>query len=291
MSELELLSPLSPAEESKWLKAVSCLDNWWSARHEAAEWLRVIRDEKLYRSRYKTFEDFAQEYFGIGRAQAYRILEFGEIANEMASNSVSPMGDISGEPQKPESEDAPDWLPKDADQDPKPAPKINERQARELAKAPPGTRKAVFEKVAAQGPVTAKAIAKAVTEAKQPRPLDCIGREVPDDALPYWNRQPEVEEKMRVISQMKSFVKKQIENDDPIYGLAVKQELEMALTRVYYQLKSCRPYAVCYVCQGHPGKPGQTQCTVCHTMGIINERQWDNAPQEIRDMIMKGVKK
>lgn len=51
--------------------------------------LLAIRDKRLYREQYGTFEEYCRGRWGLGRAHAYRLIEGASvIAN------LSPMGDI-----------------------------------------------------------------------------------------------------------------------------------------------------------------------------------------------------
>lgn len=95
------------------------------------EALKQIRDQKLYREKWKTFESYCSDRFDFKRSYAHRLIEAVEV-------KMLPMGN-----------------------------KIkNERQAREVAKAPPKQRNAVVkaaEKIAKETgkTMTAKAIAEA----------------------------------------------------------------------------------------------------------------------------------
>lgn len=60
-----------------------------------AEELRIIRDEKLYLAEHHTFEGFCEAEFGIGRSQAYRLIDGAKIAI-----SLSPRGDIAPTTEK-----------------------------------------------------------------------------------------------------------------------------------------------------------------------------------------------
>jgi site-specific DNA-methyltransferase (adenine-specific) len=56
--------------------------------------LREIRDGRLYRETYSTFERYLDERWGMGRAHGYRLIEGARVAE-----LVSPMGDIPNERQ------------------------------------------------------------------------------------------------------------------------------------------------------------------------------------------------
>lgn len=51
--------------------------------------LLAVRDRRLYRAEYATFEDYCQSGWGLQRAHAYRLMEAAEVVER-----VSPMGDI-----------------------------------------------------------------------------------------------------------------------------------------------------------------------------------------------------
>jgi hypothetical protein len=78
--------------------------------------LKEIRDRKLYREHYSSFEHYCMARFNIKRAHGYRLIE--QSAAILALQDSAPVGDI-------------------------PLP-TNERQARELSQAPPEMRLAVM---------------------------------------------------------------------------------------------------------------------------------------------------
>jgi hypothetical protein len=108
---------------------------------EVGNALIEVRDARLYRAENATFEEWCQAQFGIGRAQAYRLIDASAIAGVL-----SPNGDIPA----------------------------NEAQIRELAPLAdnPELLRQTWEKIQAGGePVTAKVIKAAVSEAQRD-PLD-----------------------------------------------------------------------------------------------------------------------
>lgn len=56
---------------------------------EVGQALMVIRDKRLYRVGYRTFEDYCQEKWSIKRANAYRLIEAAQVITHL-----SPIGDI-----------------------------------------------------------------------------------------------------------------------------------------------------------------------------------------------------
>ena len=51
--------------------------------------LGLIRDRKLYRNDYSTFESYCQERWGLGRSQPYRYVDAAAVVK-----NLSPIGDI-----------------------------------------------------------------------------------------------------------------------------------------------------------------------------------------------------
>lgn len=102
--------------------------------------LLEIRDKRLYRQEYSTFEEYCREQWNMQRAYAYRLISASEVVN-----NLSPVGDI---------------LPS------------SERQARPLASLEPEEQVEAWKRVITstpEGNVTAKIVLKAVKEVEQER--------------------------------------------------------------------------------------------------------------------------
>lgn len=104
---------------------------------DAGAALVEIRDSRLYRDNYVTFEDYCRARWNLGRSQAYRLIDATGVAQ-----ALSPIGDIS-----------------------------NEAQARELvplARQDKAAAVEVLQEVQATGKVTGKALRQAVKKRLQP---------------------------------------------------------------------------------------------------------------------------
>lgn len=71
----------------------SVIESGMAAFVEVGNALMTIRDQRLYKQDYSSFESYCQERWGWSRAHAYRHIAAAEVAN------VSPMGDILNERQ------------------------------------------------------------------------------------------------------------------------------------------------------------------------------------------------
>jgi hypothetical protein len=104
---------------------------------EVGHALTVIRDQRLYRERYETFDTYLRERWDLERTYAHRIIEASEVMNRLL-----PIGNI---------------LP------------VNEAQARPLAGLPPEQQVEVWQeavKTAPAGKVTAKHVQATVKRVK-----------------------------------------------------------------------------------------------------------------------------
>lgn len=124
-------------DEAKELKTLErVIERGMSTFVEVGNALKTIRDSKLYREQYKTFDRYVQERWQFKKTYAYDL-----IASAEATENVRHGG------QK---------LP------------TTERQARELAKAPPEKQAAIWEEVVESTPTpTAKDVKAAVEKHKQ----------------------------------------------------------------------------------------------------------------------------
>jgi hypothetical protein len=114
----------------------------------AGEALATMRDSRLYRETHATFEDFCRAELGMGKSQAYRLIEAAQI--------MSPIGDAA-------------------------KAITTESQARELSRVEPEQRQAVVERAQAAtgGKITAAAIREAAKPEVEPQVIEMTPAPVP----------------------------------------------------------------------------------------------------------------
>lgn len=83
-------STLTPPELVRLKECESRIENGVQAMIDAGNALAEIRDSRLYREQYGTFEAYVKERWGQSRAHAYRIIHAAGIVS-----GLSPMGDIT----------------------------------------------------------------------------------------------------------------------------------------------------------------------------------------------------
>lgn len=106
---------------------------------EVGEALASIRDDKLYRAGYATFDAYCRERWNIGRSRAYQLMGAAEIVREMSTQVDNPP--------------------------------TTEREARAVAQAEPADRPRVLDRadqLAGDAPRTAKHVQQAVAEIAAP---------------------------------------------------------------------------------------------------------------------------
>jgi len=109
--------------------------------------LAEIRDLRLYRLTFKTFEGYCREKWGWGRQRAYQLIAASEAARIL-----------------------PDAVNQNVNHGLQ-----NERQARVIASVPEADRAEVLEAVVEAGPVTARAIHEAAGKAGRAEVVDAAG--------------------------------------------------------------------------------------------------------------------
>lgn len=74
---------LTVAEQSRLKSLEAKVDAGITSSLSAGDALRQIRDEKLYRQDYRSFDDYLQERWGCGKRYAYRIISAFEVREKL----------------------------------------------------------------------------------------------------------------------------------------------------------------------------------------------------------------
>lgn len=220
--------------------------------------LSAIRDRKLYRRDFDTFEVYCQKRWKFSKGRAFQLIDAALVVKALPPN-LSTIVD-------------------------------NEGQARALAKVPEAKRAEVLSEVQSKGAVTAKAI----TEVADAEPsvtaerLDAIGRVIPPDMLPDWDRAAEVGSRLRSCAQeIKLTVERGIADRDIIFGELTNHTASEAAS-LRYTLTHIDPYAVCPSCQGKI----RENCQFCKRRGWISKYMFESpAVDEAKKALLRKVKK
>lgn len=135
-TETAIVSALTAAERDLKAELEATIRAGLATFVEVGQALRQVRDARLYRDDFETFEDYCLGRWQMSRIRGYQLIEAAEVVSTMVNNDL-------------------------------PAPP-NERQARELAKVPEERRAEVWEKTLTE--TDGKPTAAAVKAAAAPPP-------------------------------------------------------------------------------------------------------------------------
>ena len=85
---------LTPIEKTNLVELEATIEKNLQSFYEVGFALMQIRDNKLYRENYITFEHYCKEKWKMSRPQAYRLIASAEV-----TDNLSPIGDIDNEAQ------------------------------------------------------------------------------------------------------------------------------------------------------------------------------------------------
>lgn len=251
------MTTLSEKERLRYIACKKQIEEGIQTCFDTGTALLEIKHGKLYRDDFDNFEEFCDKTYKIGRAHAYRLIEFTEV-------KMSPIGD-----------------------------KIkNEGQAREVVKVPAALREEVIKKAEESGSITAASIsaaAKTIVPKKEDVRLDCLGRTIPPDVVPDWDRAEQVATRLRsCASEIKVTVERGLTDKDIIFAELTNPTVAEA-SSLHYTLSQIMPHVVCPTCQGRNRK----NCQLCRRRGWISKYIY-NSPavsKATKDILEKAANK
>ena len=222
--------------------------------------LLEIRDSKLYRPQYSTFEQYCQGRWRFGRRHVNQVIRSSQAVLQL--QDTQNLGTM--------------------------VPKIQtERQARALADVPKDQRPEVLKEAEKSGKLTARSITEAAEKIVKAEVIerDHEGHQIPLPAQDTWNRRHEVDEFLQHLSKIKSWAEKLQKSSDRFY--AVKsfsaQEVYTDCGNIYRMIKDLIPWSICPTCQGQAPKT----CALCHGRGMISKHTWDSGIDSVTKKMMK----
>lgn len=237
----QITKTLSPEESARFFGLIKIVETNLAGFYAVGKALAEIRESRLYREEFATWEDFCRQRFEITKTHANRLIEAAEI-------EMTPMG----------------------------VKITSERQARELMKVPTEKRQEVMGAVSSSGKVvTANAIknaAKQILRPPEPIELDLVGKAIPKVLLESWHRCSEIAKAgHHATSLLRSTIRAASESDDPAYREVDLSAMLSSLGGIYTGFSRVKPHAVCHACQGlRSGK-----CAACKGRGFVSKDFWD----------------
>ena len=228
--------------------------------------LRRIKEQKLYKEKYGTFENYCTEGLGISRRHGYRLELQGKINNQIQNvTRVSQIEQI--------------------DQNCEQIAQLSHRETAELAKIAPEKRPEVLQKARESGQVTAKSIREASEKTEGALPVDKTGYRIPEEVIDLWNREQEPKDLLQKLSVVRGAMKTAMNDDDVLYRELNFSSVITDLSTVFSSVKTAVPFAVCPYCSGR----NAGDCKACRGRGIMSEFKWKNVPKEFKAIREKIV--
>ena len=230
--------------------------------------LTEIRDRKLYRKDFETFEAYCQERWGWSRQRGSQLINAATVVQQLPQN-LSTMVD-------------------------------SERVAREISKVPPTERPQVIEEASNNGHLTAKAIkekygpppvqpAPVKSKPQVPEPeLDCTGYPIPAKIQPAWDEAKTVQFLLSKLSEVRGALRTAQESDNKVFAEVNFSSCLSHIDQAYADLKTAKPHAVCTQCQGMMPQG----CPLCKGRGFVSEHRWNTCvPREVKEIRFKSKRK
>lgn len=249
---------LSPAEISDLARFEKTIEAGELTFVEVGLALTAIRDRKLYRKDFDTFEGYCFQKWGWTHRRGNQLIKAASVVQALPEN----LGKI---------------VP-------------NDSVARELSKTTPQKRQEVLSDLKEKKvKITAKSIRKSLSPEEQAEedireagsqngtlpPVDAHGVPITKEAMPYWERKAEVQELLTALTKVKSHLKKRHEEEDRLMGWIFEQA-SAHVTQAYTAITNAMPYAICLECEGHPEL--NKRCIHCHGTGLISKYAYEMYP-------------
>lgn len=107
-------------------------------------------------------------------------------------------------------------------------------------------------------------------------PVDCRGRQIPEDLLPVWNRRQEVQDLATAVSRVRVALAKAHAGKDPLWWELSYQGVKSDLDKAFHAISAAEPWCVCPMCQG-------IGCRSCSGRGLMSEYRFKQVvPASIR---------
>jgi len=261
--------------------------------------LTEIRDKKLYRRDYDTFQAYCQERWDFTRRRADQLIKAADTVLKFApfvlktNSGKSEELPTKGHQAERNQENTKNFVLIS-----------NEGVARALAEIPEAKRTKVLAEAGKGGLPTAKNIKTAWIKIQGPPPppspkstpppppappavLDKIGRIIPAELVPMWERREEPLDMIRQLAAIRRTIEDAVKTKDPLYAdIGSLQALVDYLTNARSRIKSIVPYTVCPTCQGKL----KESCTHCCGTGFIGAFKWQGYAEDMKAIIFKTIK-
>jgi hypothetical protein len=262
--------------------------------YRVAKALEEIRDSRLYREHYRTFEDYCQHRWNYTRRRVNQLIGTAEVIADLAGDTMGTLGSHTEIMEVDNSS-----LP------------TTERQLRPLAALPSDKRKEVWREAVetskggrpsgrhVQSVVSKKLESAAATE-PSPEPTDALGirlegkmievfeaNKMFDDVMFHLRKAAKLMDELACIpggEHLRHELSAKISGDKTIFR-------SLHLDNAKRQVDQSRPYAgLCGYCHHeHPGKV-DPKCRACYGLGWNTESEWRRTPPDFCEAAVAAKK-
>ena len=209
--------------------------------------LAEIRDLKLYREKYGTFQEYVEQRLGWTRQRAYQVMEAAQAVKALPPK-MSTMVDT-------------------------------ERAAREVVKIEPEHRAEVVAEAAKDGPVTAASVQQAAAKLAEPVEAEIVlcdetelARTVPAEIADTWQRATSTAaDILHKLRDALHTIDDGLKAEDIIFADTTNGELSPLKAVIGHVNLHVKPHAVCAICHGLKARKS---CKLCNGRGYIGRHLW-----------------
>jgi len=206
--------------------------------------LAEIRDLKLYREKFGTFQEYVEKRLGWTRQRAYQVMEAAKVVKELPPK-MSTVVD-------------------------------NEATAREVAKVAPEHRAEVVSEAAKSGPVTAASVQQAAAKVHDAELVLTdeteLARTVPAEIAADWQRaESTAKDILHKLRDVLHAIDEGLKAEDVIFADTTNGELSPLKSVIGHVNLHVKPHAVCSICHGLKSRKS---CKLCKGRGYIGRHLW-----------------
>jgi hypothetical protein len=206
--------------------------------------LAEIRDLKLYREKFGTFQEYVEQRLGWTRQRAYQVMEAAKVVKELPPK-MSSMLDTA-------------------------------RAAEAVAKVPQDQREQVLAEAAKAGPVTAASVQQAAAKVYEGELVltDAteLARTVPTEIAADWKRaDATAKDILHKLRDVLHAIDEGLKAEDSIYADTTNGELSPLKAVIGHVNLHVKPHAVCSICHGLKSRKS---CKLCKGRGYIGRHLW-----------------
>ena len=266
-TQIKMKNQLSTQEQADLTKLEKVVAAGQQTFVEVGLALSEIRERKLYRLDFNTFEEYCQNRWHWTRRRVSQLIIASAVVQGLPENLGTTVP--------------------------------NEGTAREIARLPESGRAGVVESIVASGkrvtsaevkkhlpPPPARQVAdraEVSTPPAAPLPpppsqvLDGTNWPIPTQLIPLWQRADEVQELLTILSRVKGVLRSAQDKGDMLFAEVCFSSALSQLDQAWTDIKTAKPFAVCPACQGQV----PDRCTLCKGRGMLSEHRWNTCvPRE-----------